>query len=295
MLYLENWPIQKIENTDQAYPALLKQISDYPKTLYFRGNFLTGNEKCLAMVGVRLASNYGKEIALGLAKDLSRAGLTIVSGLARGIDSWAHQGAVEANCPTIAVLGTGLDEQSFYPPENLKLAKTILEKNGCLISEYPQGTKGAHFTFPQRNRIISGLSLGVAVVEAKVKSGALLTADWAKQQKRKIFAVPGPVNSANSQGCHWLIKQGALLAENASDILTGLGLSANTLPNILAYQGQNNEEQQVINALKNGAMPIDGIIETTMLTSSAVSTALCSMEIEGKVKNLGGNIYALTG
>ncbi|MEK7173383.1 MAG: DNA-processing protein DprA, partial [Patescibacteria group bacterium] len=220
--------------------------------------------------------------------------VTIVSGLARGIDSWAHQGAIEANSPTIAVLGTGLDEQSFYPPENLKLAKTILEKNGCLISEYPSGTKGAHFTFPQRNRIISGLSLGVVVVEAKVKSGALLTATWAKQQKRKIMAVPGPINSANSQGCHGLIKQGALLVENANDILTNLGLSANTLPNILAYQGQNNEEQQIIEALKNGALSTDDIIETTTLTSSAVSTALCSMEIEKRVKNLGGNTYALT-
>ena len=295
MLYLENWPIQKIENTDKAYPALLKQISDCPKALYFRGNFLTGQKKCLAMVGARLASNYGKEMALGLARDLSRAGLTIVSGLARGIDSWAHQGAIEANSPTIAVLGTGLDEQSFYPPENLKLAKTILEKNGCLISEYPSGTKGAHFTFPQRNRIISGLSLGVVVVEAKVKSGALLTATWAKQQKRKIMAVPGPVTSANSQGCHWLIKQGAFLAENYNDILAGLSLSANTLPNILDYQGQNDQERQIIIALKNGAMSIDEIIETTGLTSSVASTALCSMETEGRVKNLGGNTYALTG
>jgi len=294
MLYLENWPIQKIENTDQ-YPATLKQILDSPKALYFRGNFLTGNEKCLAMVGARLASNYGKEMALSLARDSSRAGLTIVSGIAKGIDAWAHQGAVEANCPTIAVLGTGLDEASFYPPENLKLAKTILEKNGCLISEYPPGTQGAHFTFPQRNRIISGLSLAVVVVEAKIKSGALLTAAWAKQQKRKIMAVPGPVNSANSQGCHWLIKQGAILVENYNDILAGLGLSANTLPNSLAYQGQNEQEQQVINALKNKAMSIDGIIETTGLASSAVSTALCSMEIEGRVKNLGGNIYALLG
>ncbi|MCX6789409.1 MAG: DNA-processing protein DprA [Candidatus Gribaldobacteria bacterium] len=294
MLYLENWPIQKIESSDGAYPTLLKKISDCPKTLYFRGNFLTGQEKCLAIVGARLASSYGKEIALSLAINSSRAGLTIVSGLARGIDSWAHQGALEANSPTIAVLGTGLDEQSFYPQENLKLAKTILEKGGCLISEYPAGTQGAHFTFPQRNRIISGLSLGVVVVEAKIKSGALLTAKWAKQQKRKIMAVPGPVTSASSQGCHWLIKQEALLVENYNDILAGLSLSANTLPNILDYQGQNNEEQQIINALKNKAMSIDGIIEITGLTSSAVSTALCSMETEGQVKNLGGNTYALS-
>ena len=293
MLYLENWPIQKIENTDQ-YPASLKQISNQPKALYFRGNFLTDNEKCLAIVGTRLASDYGKEMAFTLARDLSRAGLTIVSGLAKGIDSWAHQGAVEANCPTIAVLGTGLDEASFYPRENLKLAKTILKKNGCLISEYPPNTEATRFTFPQRNRIISGLSLAVVVVEAKTKSGALLTADWAKQQKRKIMAVPGPTTSANSRGCHWLIKQGALLVENASDILTGLGLSANTLPNILAYQGQNEQERQIIIALKNGAMSIDEIIETTGLASSAVSTALCSMEIEGQVKNLGGNTYALS-
>ena len=292
MLYLEKWPIQKIENTDEKFPALLKQIPDSPKALYFRGNFLSENEKCFAIVGTRLTSDYGKEIAFSLANNLNQAGLVIVSGLAKGIDSWAAKGALESNGRTIAILGTGLDEPSFYPQENLTLAKKILENNGALISEYPAGTRGAKFTFPQRNRIIAGVSLGVLVVEAKIKSGALITTAFARQQKKKIFAVPGNIHSSNSKGCHLLIKQGAKLVESANDILKDLGLSP------LASQqhpAANPEEKLILNALRQNALPIDKIIEITKLPAQAVSINLSIMEIENKVKNLGGNVYALLG
>lgn len=289
MLYLENWPIQKITLQDKNYPEKLREIQKPPLVLYYRGN-LNENENCVAIVGTRRASDYGKEMAFDLARNLSRAGLIVVSGLARGIDSWATKGALQENQRTIAVLGTGLDEENFYPQENLSLAKQILEKNGSLISEYPAGTKGANFTFPQRNRIISGLSLAVAVVEARLKSGALITANWAKQQKRKIFAVPGPARSVNSEGCNWLIKNGAKLAESANDILKDLGLSP------VASQESTSaspEEQLILKTLEQGARDIDKIIEATKLPAQAVSANLSMMEIENKVKNLGGNIYAL--
>jgi len=290
MLYLEKWPIQKIKNTDEKFPALLKQIPDSPEALYFRGNFLSKNEKCFAIVGTRLASDYGKEIAFSLANNLNQAGLVIVSGIAKGVDSWAAKGALESNGRTIAVLGTGLDEPSFYPQENLLLAKKILENNGTLISEYPAGTRGAKFTFPQRNRIIAGVSLGVVVVEAKIKSGALITAAFGRQQKKKIFAVPGNIHSSNSKGCHLLIKQGARLAESANDILKNLGLSP-----LVSQQhpAANPEEQLILNALRQNALPIDKIIEITKLPAQVVSINLSIMEVENKVKNLGGNTYAL--
>jgi len=213
--------IQKINVEDKQYPELLKKISEPPRILYFRGKLLP-NENCFAIVGTRLCSDYGKQMALEISGDLTESGFTIISGLAEGIDTHSHLAAVGREKRTLAVLGTGLDEKSIYPQSNLKLAKRILETGGCLISEYPPGTHGTKFTFPKRNRIISGMSLGVLVVEAKRKSGSLITAMWAKRQGKKVFAVPGHVHSLNSKGCHYLIKKGAILVENANDILKEL-------------------------------------------------------------------------
>ena len=177
--------IQKVSIEDKQYPKILKEIPEPPKVLYFRGQLLP-NENCFAIVGTRRCSDYGKQIALEIAGNLTIAGLTIVSGLAEGIDTYSHLAAVEKGKRTIAVLGTGVDEKSLYPQSNLKLAKSILETGGCLISEYPPGTHGSKFTFPERNRIISGMSLGVLVIEAKQKSGALITAMWAKRQGKNL-------------------------------------------------------------------------------------------------------------
>ncbi|MCX6790722.1 MAG: DNA-processing protein DprA [Candidatus Gribaldobacteria bacterium] len=208
--YFNSYPIQSIGINDAEYPAELKKIPDAPVVLYWRGNLDLTSQKCFAIVGTRRCSEYGKEIAFNFASELSRAGLVIVSGLASGVDTWTHKGALESgkgrpspNCQTIGVLGTGLSEKCFFPQENLVLAKNILEKGGCLISEYPENTQGSNFTFPKRNRIIAVISLGVLVVEAKVKSGALITASYARKYHKKVFAIPGNIHSQISQGCHF--------------------------------------------------------------------------------------------
>jgi len=216
--------IKIIDIKSKSYPELLKKISDPPKIIYVRGEIYP-EENCFAVVGSRKCSFYGKQVASEISRDLSESGLTIVSGLALGIDAAAHQAAVKKKKRTIGVLGTGIDDESFYPKENLGLAKEIIENNGCLISEYPPGTRGSRFSFPQRDRIISGLSLGILVVEAKERSGSLIAAQWAKKQERKIFSVPGNVYFSNSKGTNFLIKNGAVLTESAKDILKELKIT----------------------------------------------------------------------
>ncbi len=280
--------LKTVNIEEETYPELLKNIKDPPKVLYLKGTLLK-NETCFSIVGTRRCSDYGKEIAFSIARELAQVGITIVSGMARGIDGFSHQGALDGKGRTIAVLGTGLDEKSLYPQENLKLAEKILESGGCLVSEYPEGTPGSQFSFPKRNRIISGMSLGVLVVEAKIKSGALITADWAQKQGRKTFAVPGPVYSLNSKGTHFLIKQGAKLVESADDILKELNL-----PKIgeKELKGESLEENLILKVLSEGNLHIDKIIEKTKLSPQLVSSALTMMEINKKVKNLGGNTYS---
>ena len=282
--------IKEISIEDGNYPKLLKEIKDAPEVLYYRGE-LKPEENCFAVVGTRMCSPYGKQVALEIAGDLAEAGLTIVSGLAPGIDTFSHQVAVERGKRTIAVLGTGLDEKSIYPQSNLKLAKKILETGGCLISEYPPGTRGTQFTFPQRNRIISGISLGVLVIESKQKGGALITANYGFEQNRKVFAVPGPIHSSNSRGCHYLIKKGAKLVENANDILKELNLPLKEVGSF--YEGENEDENLILNVLREEVLDIDKIIEKTKLSAAKVASTLAILEIKGKVRNLGGNIYAI--
>jgi len=282
--------IKKIGIEDKNYPRLLKKIKNPPKVLYFLGE-IKEREDCFAIVGTRRCSAYGKQVALEMAGDLAEAGLTIVSGLAPGIDTFAHRAVVEKKKRTIAVLGTGLDEKSIYPKSNLKLAKKILENGGCLISEYPPGTRGTKFTFPQRNRIVSGLSLGVLVVEAKEKSGALITAEYALEQKRPVFAIPGSIYSLNSRGCHRLIKKGAKLVEKAKDILEGLGIEKKIKKEKI--EGRSEEENLILEILKEGALEVEKIIEKTKLPPAKVASIISILEIEGKIKNLGGNIYAI--
>jgi DNA processing protein len=286
-----NSEIKQISISDKNYPALLKEIKNPPKILYFRGSLPEEKEKCFAIVGTRMCSDYGKQIALEIAGDLAEAGLTIISGLAPGIDTLAHQSAVERNKKTIAVLGTGVDEKSIYPQSNLRLSEKILENNGALISEYPPQTRGTNFTFPQRNRIISGMSLGVLVIEAKEKSGSLITADWARKQNKKIFAVPGPIHSLNSKGPNYLIKNGAKLIESAQDILKELNLSTKIKRE--EKTGDNLEENIILEALKEENQSVDKIIIKTKLSASKVASLLAILEIKDKVRNLGQNIYAI--
>ena len=211
--------IEEISIKNTNYPEQLRNIYAPPLKLYILGNKEILNKIGIAIVGTRNASEYGKKVALQISKDLSAIGINVISGLAVGIDTYAHLGSLQKNCigKTIAVLGSGLDE--IYPKQNIELAKQIIKSGGCIISEYKLGTKPERLHFPQRNRIISGLSKGVLVVEAKEKSGSLITADFALEQGRDVFAVPGNISSLKSVGTNNLIKQGAKLVNNYMDIV----------------------------------------------------------------------------
>ena len=285
--------IKEIKIEDKEYPEELKKIKDNPRVLYYRGILPSPEEKLLAIVGTRRCSPYGQQVALKISGELADAGLVIVSGLAPGIDTFSHRAVIEKRKRTIAVLGTGLDEKSIYPQTNLDLSRRIIEYGGCLISELPEGTSGSKFSFPRRNRIISGLSSAVLVIEAKEKSGSLITADYAIKQNKKSFAIPGQIYSANSAGPNKLIKNGAKLITSANDILDELGLchietmQKNT-------EAENEEEKLIMEALKNEPLHVDKIIEKTKLNASAVATTLALMEISGKIRSLRANTYSLS-
>ncbi len=282
--------IKTINISDKNYPQLLREIPDPPEILYIKGK-LNPDELCFGVVGTRRFSPYGKQVALEIAGDLAEAGLTIVSGLAPGIDTFSHQATIENSGRTIAVLGTGIDEKSIYPQSNVKLARKIIESGGCLISEYPPGTPGLKQNFPERNRIISGLSLGVLVIEAKEKSGALITANEAFKQRRKVFAVPGSIYSSNSRGPHILLKRGAKLAVRAEDILKELNLPGKEKRKEI--KGETEEEELILRMLREEALDIDKIIEKTKLPPATVNSLLAILEIKGKIRNLGGGVFSL--
>lgn len=287
-----------IDYDSENYPKLLKQISNPPAILYLQGNIDLLKEKLLlAVVGTRRCSSYGKQVAFTLTNELVRAGFIIVSGLATGIDFWSHQASLEAKGYTIAVLGTGLDLKSFYPKKNLKIRQAIIENKGLIISEYPIGTKGLRQHFPLRNRIIAGLSLGVVVVEAKKKSGALITAKYALKEKRKVFAIPGQINILNSQGTNLLIKQGAKLVENINDIAQEMNLT-NYLLKIkdkvkIDVNSNSSDEDLILSCLNEQPLHIDQIIKKVKIDSASIIGILAVLEIDKKVKNFGNGVYGI--
>lgn len=210
--------IEKIKIADSYYPKQLKKIYDPPESIYVLGEKEILNQIGIAIVGSRNATQYGKNVASKMAKDLAEKGINIISGLAIGIDEFAHIGTLQqGNGKTIAVLGSGIDQ--LYPKQNIELARKIIKSGGCIISEYPIGTKPDKKNFPQRNRIISGLSQGILIVEANEKSGALITAEFGLEQGKEIFAVPGDITKNQSKGCNLLIKDGAKLVLSTQDIL----------------------------------------------------------------------------
>lgn len=215
--------IEEISIKNNKYPNQLKNIYDPPAKLYVLGNKSILNQRNFAIVGSRKATQYGKKIAMQISKELAENGLNVVSGLAIGIDSYAHLGCLQVKDAgkTIAVLGSGLDV--IYPKENRKLAEQIINSGGCIISEYPIGSKIEKNNFPQRNRIISGLSEGILVVEASQKSGALITAEFGAEQGKEVFAVPGDINKEQSEGCNLLIKDGANVVTSSQDIIYIIG------------------------------------------------------------------------
>ncbi len=274
---------------DAEYPAPLREIHQPPPVLYIRGSWLDADRRAMAIVGSRDASPYGRGVADRLACDLAVRGLTIVSGLARGIDAAAHRAALRAGGRTIAVLGAGAD--IIYPSEHRKLADGIAER-GALLSEFPLGTNPHPGNFPQRNRLISGLCLGVIVVEAAVDSGALITANHAVEQGREVFAVPGIARGRLSQGCHRLIKTGAKLTERWEDVMEEIGVQApslhETVPELPPVEG---EERRVLSRLGEEPVHIDALIAASKLPAPAVAASLLSLEMKGWVKQLSGKTF----
>lgn len=289
---LDSYDIRVFTYHDKGYPSRLKEIYDYPPVLYIRGLLLPEDEWCLAVVGTRRATVYGRQVTEEITADLVRSKITIVSGLARGIDSVAHQSALEAGGRSLAVLAGGLD--SIYPAENSDLARRIIER-GALISEYPPGTKPRPENFPRRNRIMSGLSLGVLVIEAGETSGAIITARLALEQNREVFAIPGSILSASSRGTNRLIQEGAKLVSNYRDILEELNLM--TVPHQIEMAElipASETEARLMKEMSAEPVHIDDVCRSSGLPISTVSSTLSIMELKGLVKQVGAMSYALS-
>lgn len=287
---LEKENIRMVCLGDKEYPKLLCEISSPPMILFVRGELDYNAGNTIGIVGTRRPTDYGTEVTTSLAENLARVGIVIVSGLALGIDTLAHKGALGSNQKTIAVLGTSVDNNSIYPSSNKNLALKILETSGTVISEYPPGFPIFKTNFPERNRIISGLSRGLIVTEAPLRSGALITANFALEQNREVFAVPGEVTSRNSQGTNNLIKMGAKPVLTYNDVLEEFGIEDTGRGEIIADSPQ---EAVILEALNNGSLHIDSIAKKAQLTISETSSTLSLMEIKGKVMNLGALNFAI--
>lgn len=289
---IEKSGIKWITIFNEDYPKLLKEIYDPPIIFYFKGEILLTDNKAIAVVGTRKMTGYGKLVTEKLTKELVEAGITIVSGLARGVDSQAHKTTVEGGGRTLAVLGGGLNY--IFPPENISLAEKISSGFGAIISEFPPDHPSLPGNFPARNRIISGLSKAVLVTEAAEDSGSLITARLALEQGRDVFAVPGPITSDLSKGPAYLIKQGARLVTSGEEILEELGIEKGQGIGI-KYQGKvklTQEENKILESLQNENKHVDGICQELKMPASRVAAALIKMEIQGLVRNLGAGFYA---
>lgn len=286
--------IQLLTPEDQVFPTLLREIPDAPQSLYIRGNFdWTKPVPMIAIVGSRKFTPYGEQVAARLSEDLTRAGILVVSGLAFGIDSVAHEAALEAGGETIAVLGSGIE--SISPASHIPLAQKIMG-HGVVISEYLPTMGGNKWTFPERNRIIAGMTLGTIVIEAAEGSGSLITAKCALEYNREVFAVPGSIFSPYSIGTNNLIKRGAKTVTGVQDILEELGhdnlFSAHTEEiKRKEVSGLSVEEQKILSLLSHEPLHVDKIIKATTLQTASASSLLALLEIKGLAKNVGGMHY----
>lgn len=299
--------IKTVIPEEEHYPVLLRELADAPPLLYYKGNLEAGEEG-IALVGSRKATPYGKAAAGLLGKELVKQGIVVVSGLARGIDTAAHKGAISGQGKTWAILGSGLDY--LYPPENQKLAEQIILQ-GAIISEFPPSVPPEPQFFPMRNRIISGVARGVVVVEAATRSGALITVDFALEQGREVFAVPGPIFSEQSKGCHQLLRQGAKLVEGVEDILSELMIESRgrNFVNEISYASDmdsdedNNDirkeinptqgQQEILAFLSDLPLHIDQIAMQSSLTASEVALVLLELQLNGEIEQLPGQRYVL--
>jgi DNA processing protein len=286
---IDKFGVQVITLLDDDYPANLRQIDTPPPLLYVRGTLLPSDEWAIGIVGTRRASVYGREVAHTLGRDLAAAGITVVSGLALGVDTVAHRAAIEAGGRTLAVLGSGVDQ--IYPPDNRGLAQQIMQQ-GALISEYPLGVRPDAGNFPPRNRIISGLSRGVVIVEASTRSGALITAKFAAEQGRDVFAVPGSILNPGSAGCNALIQQGATPLLAAQDVLNQLQLDQVAAHNAArAVIAADPQEAEILAHLDREPRHLDDLVRQSALSASHVAGLLTMMELKGLVRQVGTRNY----
>jgi len=297
---IEKAGVRIVTRDDAEYPNHLQEIYDPPLVLYVRGKLLEDERLAIGIVGSRRTTLYGQEMSRKLAYQLARVGMTIVSGLARGIDTEAHRGALQAKGRTVAVIGCGID--IVYPSENKKLADDIIEKGGAVVTEFPCGVPPDRQNFPMRNRIISGWSLGVVVVEANLKSGALITAKQAMEQGREVFAVPGRADSILSRGTNKLIKDGAKLTEDAEDVLSEFEYLIRTSGQKSGTEGGEGGgtkpalkltemEEKLMAHISNEEVAIDELIRASGLTSAAVSATLLALEMKRLVRQLPGKMF----
>lgn len=301
-LLMETSKVKMMTIFDADYPTLLKESSEPPWVIYYRGHIELISRPSVAMVGTRVPTSYGRKVGENLSEELSKAGLTVVSGLARGIDSVCHEGALRRQGKTIAVVATGLDK--VYPPENRELERRISQE-GLVLTEYPLGTKSHPGLFPQRNRIIAGLTLGTVVVEADIRSGSLITADAALEADRDVFAVPGPITSPKSRGALELIKQGAKLITSSLDIIEEYtaflpqnvreegdkGLCEDNVDNFIIEKKLTNEELHLYHILHQGPFTLDELLGRTGWGFGHLHSVLLSLIIKKAVTQLPGAIY----
>ncbi|GLS24577.1 DNA-processing protein DprA [Marinibactrum halimedae] len=302
---LRHCQAQLVEWGSQGYPQMLREIPAPPPLLYVRGNVNALHLPGIAVVGSRNATAQGLGNAHSFSKEMAASGFSIISGLALGIDSAAHAGALEAGGITVGVMATGVDR--IYPSRNQGLAENIIANNGCVISEFNLGTQPLRSYFPQRNRVISGLSLGVLVVEAKVKSGSLITANTALQQNREVFAIPGSIHNPLAKGCHQLIREGAHLVENAMDIVNELqgGLSTKQLELDMAAHDADNISQSLpvpplstppssipplVQAIGHDTTSVDALAQQTGQPVDQLLVELLTLEMEGWITHVDGVI-----
>jgi DNA processing protein len=283
--------IRAVHPGHPSYPRLLAEISGRPSLLYVRGELAAADDTAVAIVGTRRATPYGRQAAERIAAELAAAGITVVSGLARGVDAAAHRAALEAGGRTIAVLGSGPDV--IYPAEHRRLAEQILG-SGAVLSEFPPGAKPDAQNFPARNRIVSGMTLGTLIVEAPVRSGALITASFAADQGREVFVLPGSIFAESAEGTNALLRDGARLIRSGDDILEDLSLGGGR--SLIATQSQmllNDNERRLYDALAKEARHIDELAEEAGLPAATASALLLTMELKGLVRNHGAQYYVL--
>jgi DNA processing protein len=286
---LQSLGVDVLTWADDTYPPHLKEIDQPPPVLYVRGNVLPEDEWAVAIVGTRRVTAYGRQVADEVATTLARNGVTVVSGLARGVDSIAHQAALNADGRTLAVLGNGVD--IIYPPENRQLASRIME-HGALVSDYPLGTQPDGINFPPRNRIISGLSRAVIIIEAGETSGALITATFAAEQGRDVFAVPGNINAPQSRGTNRLIRDGAQPLLNPQDVLEALNLTMVTEHRTIRVALPTDPlEARLFRLLTQEPKHVDEIRAQAEIPIETVSATLAMMELKGMVRQVGGMNY----